>query len=394
MNGEPMGWLEDFVAWGRTRSPEASPSFLETVGLYTLSAAVGNNMFCPLSSGPVFANVWTLLVGESGLSHKSTCLKCGTLLLDEVVKDRRLSDSHSPEGLMEDLATKERANTCVAYFAHDEFGQLIAGMKHKEYMSDIKDILMKLYDGAPLSRRTRSTVVTLPSSYVAFSSATTEERLSQVLTPGDVMDGFLARFLISTGRNNGFADITHETTAQAATFTKLAKDLSDVVVAYDTNITQMFFDDDALDNYNLWMRDLRDEVVSGHLSGAVSSRLEAYFVKLCMLWELSDRMAYLGGRHQIPFERTEQVRLKMETYKSNAVMLHEKLGSNRDVEHVYRIIERAGPDGINRRRILRLSGFQARKLEHILFTLAESGRVDVEERGGKGPVATYYKAVK
>jgi len=390
-----MGWIERFIALATARSPMAPQAFHELVALHTISSVIGRNVFMSFGPGTIYPNIWGLMLGESGVTRKTTTKSFGEEMLLEVAKDLRLSDAVSPEGLISELAEKSSNGICHVWTVQDEFGRVISGIKHKEYMSDVKDMLMQLYDGKPISRRLAKMAYQVDPVYMTFLSATTESRLAQLLKPEDLEDGFFPRFLVRLGTSDGWKSRPDITPAMQQEATDLKEQLRALRLAYSNHITEVVLSPEAKRFYDAWCADLYSMVKRGEYPGAVSARLEDYFLKMTMLWELSEHMAFLGHRHAISYERAEFVGERMGPYVEDAAKVFEQLGSDRYVEMVYRIVENAGPEGIPYRLVVRRSKLSAKRISSVLDTLEAAGRIEYFESrlGSRGPKAIILRAV-
>ncbi len=393
---EGMGWIERFIALAGTRSPMAPEGFHELVALHAISSVLGRSIYMQFGSGTIYPNIWGLMLGESGVTRKTTTKAFGEELLTEIVHDHRLSDTASPEGMIAELAEKSANGICHVWTIQDEFGRVISSMKHKEYMSDMKDMLMQLYDGKPISRRLAKASYHCEPIYMTFLSATTESRLGQLLKPEDLEDGFFPRFLVRVGSTNGWKSRPLMTLAMLRDLTDLKSELKRLHDAYANGaLTEMEWSPEAKDFYDAWCTDLYHQVRCGEFPGAASARLEDYFCKLAILWEVSDRMDYLGARHVIPYERAVFIAERIKPYADDAARMFEQLGHDRYIESGYRVIASAGVEGISHKWFLRRTGLSAKRAKEVIDTLIESGRIeDFEVYGAHGPPARWYRAVR
>lgn len=385
-----MGWVERFVAWAGSRSPLAPTEFHEATGLFTLSSVIGRAVYMQDGPSVIYPNVWPMLLGQSGMVKKSTTHGFAEDILNEAVKDLRMSDSATPEGLIAELSEKSGGGQCQVWTIMDEFGQVVSSMKHKEYMADIKDLLMKLYDGKPIQRRLAKVSYQMDPVYMTLLTATTESRLGQILKPEDLEDGFYPRFLIVRGTTDGWKPKPDWDDAMGIERDALVSDLKNLRLGYQNAITRMKFDDDAKQLYNNWCQDKYEEVKRGDFPGPVFSRLEDYFEKLAMLYELSEHMRPLGHLHLIPFERAVFVSEKIAKYAESAALMYERLGSNRYVERVFEIIAMRGLAGITYGELMRKTHFTAKRMVECLETLQQSQRVAQVEEGGGNARSRYF----
>lgn len=390
-----MGWVERYVEWASSRSPLAPSEFHRAAALFVLSSVIGRRIFMQDGPAVIYPNVWPLLLGRSGETKKSTCQGFAEDLLMEVVSDNRMADSASPEGMIAELSEKSVNGSATVWTIIDEFGQVVSGIKHKEYMSDVKDMLMKLYDGKPIQRRLAKLSYQMDPVYMTLLTATTSNRLSQLLKPDDLEDGFFPRFLVVQGSTNGWRSRPEWTDVMAQQRQDLIDDLANLNLAYQNHITRMVFEPDAKTFYDLWCADIYERVKVGDFPGPVFSRLEDYFEKLCMLYEVSDSMSCLGPRHVIPYERAVFVEECIRPYMAGAVEMFERLGSDRHIERVYEVVRQGGALGVTYRELVRRSKLTTKRIAECLDTLTAAGRVvRVEEEYQTGAVRDRYRVGK
>lgn len=182
----------------------------EIAALSALSAVVGRNAVVPQppkrrlftesinrASGMtgMYLNLYVFVIGESRLTRKTTTANFMRDLIVNVDKLLPLTESFTPEALLEDL--KER-NPVQAIWILDEAARFLEVCRKKEYMAGAETILQQIYDGHTISHRTKTSgIITIHSPYLCVFFATTpyviEERL---IEPADFHHGFLNRFLI------------------------------------------------------------------------------------------------------------------------------------------------------------------------------------------------------
>lgn len=383
-----MGFLERWTALCHARSPQAPLVYHKLTGLFCLSAVVGRN--CSIESGPrtIYPNIWVLLVGPSSDTKKTTVLGFAQKTLNSVASEMRLADSSSVEGFVAEMADKSESGVCQVWSIKDEFGGLISGMKRKDYLSDLKDVMMQLFDGqSEITRRLHKVHYKIDPVYYCLATATTAERLEQILGPEDVSDGFFPRFLGVEAKSNGYVPMPLSLSTQLKQEqADLETILSQIRAAYQTYKTEFSFDFKAQKNYNEWCLWIKEYLAS---AGPTVSRLQDYFLKFLMLYEISNKSAYAGLSVQISPDMVAQVEEDMYDFVERNKALYDVLGGNADIEHLYRIIWWHGIDGCSYKEALRRSHFFIKKFNAVMETLIASGRVvHTDTLMGKRLVAT------
>jgi len=329
------GWIDRYVSLYHERSPQAPTIYHQTVALHTLSSVVGRNLSFQRGAKTVYPNIWSVLTGPPGTSKKSTALDYGRDMLHSVAREMQMADCGSVEGLMAELSEKSKDGICHVWSNQDEFGSMISGMKKKDYLADLKDIFMQLYDGKPLSRRLVKMSYKLDPVYMTFISASAIERLAGLLTQDDLEDGFLSRFLLVYAEDKGFIPDSDSFDPRWSKMRDdLEYDLTQVRTAYNSYPTECVWHPEARSFFTGWRHDMDDEVRAGRLPRATAARMEDYFIKFCMLWELSDQMRYLGAKQVITSERAMDVAEKIEPYKRSMARLSRILGCDAKTERL------------------------------------------------------------
>jgi hypothetical protein len=144
-------------------------------------------------------NIYQLLVGPSGRGRKTYLLDQVADYQQAVLPGARLPESGSPEGLVEVLAERPRAMA-----PWDEFGAQLVRMGPNRYTSEIRALLLRLFNspGTYEHHRTRkrasqhgpaeSDSYRVLNPHVVLLGAATLEVIDR-LAPGDITDGLLAR---------------------------------------------------------------------------------------------------------------------------------------------------------------------------------------------------------
>lgn len=201
-------WICQYVTHGYMRV--ASPLMYHLATGLTL---LGNS--CPADYvvrngflAPTKANIWWLIVGESGRSQKSLALATvGMEMAQEVYPDRLGSDPGSEEFLAKSL--QERPIQLVGY---SEFGRFLAyttGSAGANYRAKLPDALCDLFDGLPFARGKMKENFRQSQPRLSLLGACTPVHLENHTTAIHWEGGFLSRF--------GFAYAARERTKFSGT---------------------------------------------------------------------------------------------------------------------------------------------------------------------------------
>lgn len=187
-------FINQYINYGKY-SCDAYPEYHFCMALALLSIAVNRNLVIRLMQLELFTNIWAFILGPSTIARKSVAIGLAEKLLKYLLKMFRLSESHSPEGFIEELSEMPQA-----YYIKDEVSTLLAAME-KPYMGEMRELLCNLYDCKGESRKLRTSQRNKKSSfdindlYITEVCATTGESFKELTTKLDITSGWLVRFL-------------------------------------------------------------------------------------------------------------------------------------------------------------------------------------------------------
>ncbi len=213
-------WLDDYIAFSRTWSPQGYDGFHEAVGLWILSTVAARRVMAPLG-GKRYTPLYIALVAKTGLYAKSTTASLGYDVLQAAQLDWLLApDDMTPQKFISDLVGRVPANyhqlapseeklvrqrlamPAQRGWFYDEFGQFLSGMTKEGNMADFRGILRRFDDCKPsyeystISRGSER----VESPYLALLASMTPADLRSVAGRGSSLwsDGFLPRFALIT----------------------------------------------------------------------------------------------------------------------------------------------------------------------------------------------------
>lgn len=216
----PVDFLETYTSLARkfTGSAEVYHRSLGAILLASIFGESGRIDLPFMSRAPL--NLWTLVIGDSTSSRKSTAYN---FMRDVIAsfdkgtsKDTILGSDVTSEGLTKELHLRDGEVSLVAV---DEVSGLFSQMNSKKYMSGLQERLTELYDG-----RVPKTLRASKDHEAGSSTATTcmnlvgvgvRSALTSILTVPDFQSGFLMRMTWAVDRRLG-----HEKGASAIRFTQ------------------------------------------------------------------------------------------------------------------------------------------------------------------------------
>ncbi|HEX5043139.1 MAG TPA: hypothetical protein VFV75_09550 [Candidatus Polarisedimenticolaceae bacterium] len=190
-------WRGAFCDFRRatSASTEAPDEYL--FAAYTVAASVAIGPKARFFSFETKANVYYVLIGESGESRKSTAMDFGQEIITEALPEN--VDVHAGVGSAEGIldVIDEAAEKPVLLTAREL--SVVLKKAHQRGSQHLIETLTELYDGARLDSTTRKHRVRVSGSYLSFFSATTPEWLRRDLQPSDIKGGFAGRLMLACG---------------------------------------------------------------------------------------------------------------------------------------------------------------------------------------------------
>jgi len=129
-------------------------------------------------------DLWTTMLAESGASKTYA-----TRVLQRVMALRRFPEVTTAAQFVADLQEHNHA----AWF-QDEWGQLIKRINSQTYADEIRDYLLRLYDNATITRRTRTQTIEVKDAALVILGTTVTDTFLQNVTLESMLDGFMQRF--------------------------------------------------------------------------------------------------------------------------------------------------------------------------------------------------------
>lgn len=284
---------------------DSPPVFCEAIGVNLLSVAVGR---IPIRLTPtVYPNVWTLIVGESWLTRKTTAINALP-----IADEYKMPCSFTPEGL--EASLKEH-NQGLIY--KDEISGFLRSIKKKDYMKEMAELLNFLYN-CPNSYSRELKKAKFDLKDVCFNILGGTQPVSlldkEVATKEDFQTGFLARFMIVYGQRDERKPRRRWTEDDSAR-RKLCEDKWQQIYDYCHKTdwaSRLKFDfaDDALKRLNEFEEE-KDKVVRNikdikkrSIEGALLRGVCDYSIKLAALYEADAQISKLATLASAPTDNS------------------------------------------------------------------------------------------
>lgn len=202
------GWIGDYA---RTMHPttEAPIAFHVGVGLTMAGALIGRHVYAQYGTDPLYANLYTLLVGRSGRTRKDTAIKRATRVLFDSAPSGTKILSHGI-GIATDVGSSTKLIDLLAKHPNTllyltEFTRLM-GNARRQSTETIIPTLMEAFD-TPTIMQNNSMANTIEAlyPYLSIIAATQPDILADTMSGADMNSGFANRWLFVCG-NRGEAN--------------------------------------------------------------------------------------------------------------------------------------------------------------------------------------------
>jgi Protein of unknown function (DUF3987) len=263
---------------------DAMREYHQFMAYSNISTLIGRRLYFDYGPFPLYANLYIILLGESGISRKSFAMNLGLRQVYNLHEALVLPTEFSTEGLQKILQAQPEGTLYL-----EEFNTLQRSME-RDYNSSLRPFLTTLYDCPPdykrsLSDSSKSTHIKAP--YLGIVGCSTEEWLIERIQETDIAGGFLPRFLFVQG-------ITKPPTFRIPpTPTRFARDeLFSHLSEIDNHIAKisshngglLYFTEDAKEFYYSWF----DKIESSRTNLNIHvrpfiERLRPYCIKLSMI---------------------------------------------------------------------------------------------------------------
>jgi len=381
------GFLRSYISFCADLT-DAPHIFHLGVGLGILGAAIGNNVSIPSYGGlDIYPNLWLVLIAPSGFMRKSTALYQGKRLLRYSVAKAILADDFTPEKLASILQDNAAGLLVVS-----EFTRLL-DMLNRDYNAGLRQMLTELYDSPDkwVIERRKEKKRCIENAAISLLGATTLDWLEERVKARDLRGGFLARFLFLPAIERG-PRVIGNPHVNIAIRESLKDHLWHVAELEGTADYSLVWGDyvDWLYGYE---KKVEQSTMPKELIG-VYSRAGTTTLKLALLFQAS-----LRPQIEITSEAMEMAQAFL-TY------IHDE---TRRVTSTFRdswfekqmqkamqcIVERGGRT--TRKDLYRGMSIESRKLDSVIKTLVEQGRIEVlkgEASSSGGPRPTIYTFIE
>jgi hypothetical protein len=402
--------------------------------LNALSIAVNRQGHVKVQPTGYYTNLWTIMLGDSTVSRKTTSIKILKMVLALAELDeKKLPEDFSPEGLLSYLSNKPKSA-----FIRDELGSFFAGLQ-KAYNAGIPETFCNLYDCPDkYSRVLKKEEIDIYQVYMPFIGATVPKSIAKHSTEHDLDSGFYARmlWLFPTKRKSRkpLMQLTEEDAFIERDLGTCLQMLYKFFVGWKDGI-EIHVEDDALERFNEWQENFED-LIQDHENperiAAFYGRATESAFKLAALFTIGDfnlmfhRFHYFNSYiNSLNITRSNKILYQLtqcngeigeigEVCENDKIIIPKKYMDaaiyyiqnlfipyniklvsyveqyvDADVlERVWEIARRH--EKIGRSQLLRYSKLKKKDFDEVIETLIMSNRFDIETKGK----ATYYIPLK
>lgn len=192
------GFLSRYVRWAVTQT-DAPEQFHVMVGLSLLSAVMSPGARAAFGSQRVKPNLYCMVVGTSGTERKTASMSVGRRLLSQAAPKSLGSRFGSYEAILDELVERPQ---CL--ILEPEFSRFLSQAGKGSHLQAVKTGLTDLFDGEPISNRTRKHgAMAVHDDYrLSMLAAVSDSYLAQFTEPSDFTGGFMSRWLFTHADRN------------------------------------------------------------------------------------------------------------------------------------------------------------------------------------------------
>jgi hypothetical protein len=174
------------------KQTDAPSEYAEAAALGILSTVTQfNTINLSAFPGGLKTNLYTLLVGPSTRSRKSTVQRITNNILNKVVPGAALPSKMTTEALINELSSR---NGMPAVWNPDEFGILLSQVMRRDFLKGIEEMLLSVYGGDNYTYlKADGSRVSISHPHLSMVAAATAESLAFSGTQA-TMSGLIPRF--------------------------------------------------------------------------------------------------------------------------------------------------------------------------------------------------------
>ena len=261
-------WIDTYTDWALTRSPQSAPDYHRSLAYLVLSAAFSDRVCIPLKYGVTYPNLWTLIIGDSTRSRKSTAMNFALAIIHrlEDIDGEKLDigNDATQEALIQELGKRDGQ---FSLLHTDEVSGFFQELYLKNYRVGTIEKFTEIYGGSvPVALRSSKDAGNKVRARTAFGflGVGVRKHVAESLTRRNFESGFLLRMTWTVADSpryqKGDSDVEfgekHADGTYDSDFRDMAVHLWEVRERYSqANPTSLGIEQDALDRLNQFAHD-------------------------------------------------------------------------------------------------------------------------------------------
>lgn len=297
--------LFNFYSSGLKESTEAPPQYHEFALMVLVGAMCGRRVYVKIGGLPLYPNFYCVLVGESGLTRKSTTIRYVrhyfNKFLEDKVQVKWTPNVSSLEGL---LAYMQRDSDGETSFIHapDEFASLLK-IGQRKGTKNIISGLAELYVCPPdygLQVKKREESIEVSKPFLSILAATTMQWLEDNLKETDIPGGFANRFIFVYGERDRIISRPPEPSDSFERI--LEQQLTEIwnfIQTYDSQGLELNFSEEAgkmYDNFYYETYSKLDNLGNDYQIEALKRLVPDHVLKIATVLAVSERKRQIDER--------------------------------------------------------------------------------------------------
>ena len=370
-------WLQGFLYY--TKELECPDSFLKWSGLYTLSAATQRRIYAPWIQGwHYYPNLYVMLVGPPGVTHKNTAIKLSRKALREVGVPTG-SEAISKEALIKQMRQRGKDSDALAILAF-EFATFLRTSGHAmiEFLTDIYD---SEEDFEYTTKSGGTDKVALP--YLTFMGGCTPGWLAEEFDTTFIEGGFAARVLFvaedAPRFRKAFPRVSPE---MKEVYRKVLRDL-EVILSLEG---EFGWEPEAHKWFEDWYENiLTAQEIDYRLKGYLT-RKPTHLIRVVQLMTLTEGNVTSNSDMVVTVDRLKKSLAAIEMLEPSMVKAFKAVGKNPIANDLERIADRIADAGEIPEALLleeNLHALSRMQFDEVIKNLRDMGLVALELRGSK-----------
>lgn len=393
-------FVAEYKEWANVAT-DAPEQYHELSCFIALSSVISNGLALKLEYNENFRpNLWGLLLGESTLTRKTTCMNMAMDLITDLDPELILASDGSAEGLLSGLSGRPKR---VSIFFKDEVSGFFDSINRKDYLAGFPETLTKLYDVPKVyPRMLRKETITVVEPYFIFFGGGIRDKVYSLITDDYILSGFIPRFLVVSSDN----DITRirrtgpPTEVSVGKKDELVNRLIDLKERYSAQVPakvglQTVYLDTRIDcrlTDEAWsfFGDVEEKMVQSAIDSPwqalalpTLSRLSFSMLKMGMLIAASRRPPTDSNTLPVELSDLKQAAYyiqKWGQFSLDLVMASGKSTGEKVLDKALSYI-RDSPNGIVQSQLMQRFHLTSKEMREIRDTLADRGLVEITQQG-------------